>query len=1200
MNPEEQIFEAATALPAADRPAYLDQACAGQPELRARIEALLRSHEVTGFMEHPTVVPPGPPTEQPGDLIGRYKLMEKIGEGGFGVVWVAEQQEPVRRRVALKIIKPGMDSREVIARFEQERQALAMMDHPNIAKVFDAGATDKGRPFFVMELVRGVRITDYCDQASLPTAERLSLFINVCQAVQHAHQKGIIHRDLKPSNILVTPGDDGEPHSKAVPALNECNRPGRPDYAAPPVVKVIDFGVAKAIQQQPLTDGTAYTQFEQMIGTPAYMSPEQAGLGPMDIDTRSDVYSLGVLLYELLTGRPPFDSKELLRAGMDEMRRVIREVEPPRPSTRRTQMAAASIAGHHPAKSKILIPKSKIPADLDWIVMKALEKDRARRYESAAGLVADLRRHMESLPVLARPPGRAYLLSRFIRRHKIGVAAGLAVSLSLFAGLGAVLWGKKQAEEEAKRTRLANEANERNLHLASMADYAAAVKALDEDLEATRKGQRALGFKGKSRWHEGVALLVRALEREPGNRQAALELYDTLRRRQGAKRDWALHILKQEGPVRTASFSPDGTRIFTVSNEGTARLWDTDTGQPIGEPLPIGKPMPQHGRVNADGFSPDGTRIVTVSDDGSARLWDAATAEPVGEPMRHKNIVDPPRFSFDGSRLVTTELNDEFARVWNSADGRLVGEPMRHPGIVETASFSPDGTLILTTCTDGTVRLWDAESSKQIGHPMRHRERLSSATFSPDGSIILSVERSGNARIWEVASGREIRQLTRPDGLLQETRATFSPDGTKILAIHKPDYAGPTRGVRTTDVARIWDVATGIQLGADIPEIYGRWDGGGSFEFCPDGTMVVTATGVDMTTRVWDAATGDPIGQPIRHNDSPNTALFSANFSPDATLIVTGGDYENARLWEARSGWPISLPLRHENRVWDIMFSPDGTKIITIGDEVKIWEVPSTTRAWDDAFIEYGGYGRMADWASERAFARAMTPTESAAIVPITPAILDWARSFSGLSFDEEGQLHLISDVERLSFMAAISLPDGPWADLIKWINIPSRQRSIDPKLSVTFRQIAERYRDKYGTDGAENGNLSNLEHSLALDSTVPLTRLLLAAALEKRDGAKKTGNRDPHIPQRAAFLRRYDLDALDRQKGKLKDAELAALWARAAAHLFKLPPETKVGIGPKTTTAREEAEKAARKALELVSGLPEAEEVLKKIEESK
>ena len=301
----------------------------------------------------------------------------------------------MRRRVALKIIKLGMDTKEVIARFEQERQALAMMDHPNIAKVLDAGATQWGRPYFVMELVRGIKITDYCDQANLPTAERLALFIQVCQAVQHAHQKGIIHRDLKPSNILVTLHD------------------------GVPVPKVIDFGVAKATQQQRLTDLTIYTQFQQMIGTPLYMSPEQAEMSGLDIDTRSDIYALGVLLYELLTGRTPFDPETLMKAGLDEIRRIIREEEPPKPSTALQTMAAdarASVAQHRQSDGAKMA--RLLSGELDWIVMKALEKDRTRRYETANGFAEDIRRYLANEPVTAAAPSVAYLFRKFARRHQ--------------------------------------------------------------------------------------------------------------------------------------------------------------------------------------------------------------------------------------------------------------------------------------------------------------------------------------------------------------------------------------------------------------------------------------------------------------------------------------------------------------------------------------------------------------------------------------------------------------------------------------------------------------------------------------------------------------------------------------------------------------------------------------------------------------
>ncbi len=432
---ERAIFEAALDIASApERFAYLERACGQDPALLARVQALLGVHEgADRFLpEQPeaeaTVL--WPVTERPGDRIGHYKLLEQIGEGGCGVVYMAEQEEPVRRRVALKVIKLGMDTKQVIARFEAERQALALMDHPNIAKVFDAGTVSAsnsqlstlnsqlpvGRPYFVMELVRGIKITDYCDQNNLSTRQRLDLFVQVCHAIQHAHQKGIIHRDIKPSNILVTLHD------------------------GVPVPKVIDFGIAKATARQHLTDKTLFTAFEQFIGTPAYMSPEQAEMSGLDIDTRSDIYSLGVLLYELLTGQTPFDAKTLSAAGLDQMRRIIREQEPLRPSTLIRQTAsAASKPGHDP----LVTLRSPLSTDLDWIVMKCLEKDRTRRYETAHALAEDVQRHLRHEPVLARSPSLFYLLQKFTRKHRAPLAAstagtvllaGLLVTLTMYQG----------------------------------------------------------------------------------------------------------------------------------------------------------------------------------------------------------------------------------------------------------------------------------------------------------------------------------------------------------------------------------------------------------------------------------------------------------------------------------------------------------------------------------------------------------------------------------------------------------------------------------------------------------------------------------------------------------------------------------------------------------------------------------------------
>jgi serine/threonine protein kinase/Tfp pilus assembly protein PilF len=433
-----EVFTEALQLPRDKRAAYLEIACAGQGELRQKVEALLVGYDQAGdFLEHSPVKTVfesrlgGATSEKPGDRIGRYGLLQQIGEGGFGVVFMAEQEEPVRRRVALKIIKPGMDTKSVITRFEAERQALALMDHPNIAKIFDAGATESGRPYFVMELVRGIKITDYCDHHSLTIKERLELFVQVCRAVQHAHQKGVIHRDIKPSNILVAKTAEGTPQPM-----------------------VIDFGIAKATTNQQLTDKTLFTGAEMFIGTPAYMSPEQAELTNAGVDTRTDVYSLGVLLYELLTGSTPFNVGDLSKAGIDEVRRVIREQEPARPSTRLSKLSDAdltSMAQRRQSEPPTLI--HTVRGDLDWIAMKALEKDRSRRYETAYGLALDVQRYLANEPILARPPSMLYKFQKAVLRNQLFfLGIGLFVLL-LVVGLivvSATLAKERQARREAE------------------------------------------------------------------------------------------------------------------------------------------------------------------------------------------------------------------------------------------------------------------------------------------------------------------------------------------------------------------------------------------------------------------------------------------------------------------------------------------------------------------------------------------------------------------------------------------------------------------------------------------------------------------------------------------------------------------------------------------------------------------------------
>jgi serine/threonine protein kinase/tetratricopeptide (TPR) repeat protein len=534
---ERDLFIAALQIPEpAERSAWLDRECGGDAALRQRIDVLLQAFDKAGsLLENPAVAVGAtsdePITEAPGAVVGPYKLLEQIGEGGFGVVFLAEQAEPVRRKVALKVLKPGMDTRQVVARFEAERQALAILDHPHIAKVFDGGATPSGRPYFVMELVKGVPITEFCDLNHLTPRQRLELFVAVCEAVQHAHQKGIIHRDLKPSNVLVSRHD------------------------TTPMVKVIDFGVAKTLGQV-LTDKTLFTGIAQLIGTPLYMSPEQAGQSGLDIDTRSDIYSLGVLLYELLTGTTPFDEKRFRQAAYEEIRRIIREEDPPRPSTRLSESkdSLPSISAQRntePAKLTRLVR-----GELDWIVMKCLEKDRNRRYETANGLTRDIEHYLHDEPVAAGPPSAWYRARKFGRKHRAAIVSTgafvvlLVVATAVSAGLA--WWANKErlravAAEKSAETRL-GQVKKSNEILASV------FRDLDPRV-AEKEGKDlrvALG--------ERLDLAAGQLEGESvGDPLVVAELQNTLGRIQGhlGYTDRAITLLQKAVATCESKLSPD-------------------------------------------------------------------------------------------------------------------------------------------------------------------------------------------------------------------------------------------------------------------------------------------------------------------------------------------------------------------------------------------------------------------------------------------------------------------------------------------------------------------------------------------------------------------------------------------------------------------------------------------------------------------
>jgi WD40 repeat protein/serine/threonine protein kinase len=999
-----------------ERREFLEEACAGDAELKRRIEELVENHFRAGsFLEQPAVAPPAtdgllynnPPTsdprpvEGPGACIGPYKLLQQIGEGGMGIVYMAEQQRPVRRRVAFKIIKPGMDTAQVIARFEAERQALALMDHQNIAKVFDASTTETGRPYFVMELVHGVPITQFCDANQLTLRERLQLFVPVCQALQHAHQKGIIHRDIKPSNVLVTLYDDK------------------------PVPKVIDFGVAKAIEQR-LTEKTLFTQFGALVGTFEYMSPEQAEMNALGVDTRSDIYSLGVLLYELLTGTTPLPRERLREAALSELVRLIKEEEPPRPSVRLS--SSNSLPKIAAARKTMPAKLSKlVRGEIDWIVMKCLEKDRSRRYETANGLARDVERYLHDEPVEACPPSAGYRLRKFARKYRTPVIVAGLLALLLVAGVvvstwqavratraeGDAVWQRNramEAEGEATMKRQQAEAAQEQAHTAEANAKGEADRARAAEQETRRQWYAASISAMQQAWQSGQVARLRALLTETEaypdrgfewyyfQRLCHLDLHTLIGHRaevlavswspdgkslatggrDGTAKVWdavdgreLLTLHGHMGLVSSVSWSPDSKRLATASDDETVKVWEVASRREL-----LTLPGHTNGALSVS-WSPDGKRLATGSGDGTAKVWDVDSRRelvslkedmgavssmrwsPDGKRKVSANAVSCVAWSPDGKRLATAS-GDGNTKVWDAASGRGLLTLRGHRGPVLSVAWSPDGKKLATVgegtlaTEDGTAKVWEAASGQPLLTLQGHTALVRSVSWSPDGKRLAMASAYGTAKVWESASGRELLTLKGHTGLVLSV--SWSPDGKALATASEDGTAKVWKADNDRELLTLSGHTSGILITAWSPDgkrlATGHWDGTAKVWEATNGHELLALKG---RTTAWSPdgkqlATGNEDGtarvwdtssgsELLRLQDNTN-GLYRVSWSPDGKRLAAASVDGTAKVWEATGQRELSLLRGHTNWLGSVSWSPDGKRLATTSADrtAKIWD----------------------------------------------------------------------------------------------------------------------------------------------------------------------------------------------------------------------------------------------------------------------
>jgi len=903
------FLEAVEQVPPDQWPDFLRKACGDDEALLTRVQRLLDAHLGSeGFMARPAAafVESEPIAERPGETVGRYKLLEEIGEGGMGVVYMAEQLEPVRRKVAFKIIKPGMDTRAVIARFEAERQALALMEHPNIAHVFDAGATDSGRPYFVMELVYGIPLTEYCDQNQLTTRERLELFVQVCQAVEHAHQKGIIHRDLKPAHVMVTL------------------------YDSVPVPKIIDFGIAKAIKGQ-LTEKTLFTSHGQMIGTPLYMSPEQAELSGLDVDTRSDIYSLGVVLYELLSGSTPFDSKRVRESGYHEIRRMIREEEPPRPSSRISTLGARR-KGDSPPVEKGTVPFSAatvaanrktdpvklsqvLRRDLDWIVMKALQKDRTRRYQTASDFARDIQRYLSDNPIEARPPTLADRAAKWARRHRPMVwSTAVLLVLSLIGSLLSTLLIAREQQRTAHAYQEKNEqleATERAEELAKQQErLAKEQERLAKEQYKLAEAQKEEAIKQRDIAEQSLYLARLRLcqhDWEQGQIGRLHDSLDSLVPKPGERdlRSWEWYyylslchrdVLTFRGHrpgVSRVAWRPDGRLLASSDTDGAVKIWDPTTGKEICS-LESRRPY-----LDAIAWSPDGQRLAfETGNAGTVKIWDAATGRELRELSGHSDPVLWMAFSPDGRRLATAS-RDKTAKIWDAESARTLFTLADHPCSVERLAWSPDGKHLVSGHFDGALVLWDATTGKEVRTFANQHGRIHSVGWSPDGSRV-AAGTFGRVLIWDTATWKQDREL--PTRHRDAVSIAWSPDSAKLAIA----YAEST--VEIWDANKYAMVCTHRGHTAEVPCV--AWS--------PDGSRLASASW-DQTVKIWGASV-DPDARTLSGHTA---AVTSVAWSPKAPYLASASSDHSVKIWDGQTGKNL-LTIQHPDAVFAVVWSPDG------------------------------------------------------------------------------------------------------------------------------------------------------------------------------------------------------------------------------------------------------------------------------------